>query len=69
MKRLFRRLFHRHKWVERDVLGIPFRYCPECGKLQRKFPFWRTYPKKREGYRRIIEDFFKDESRKEVNSL
>jgi len=34
-----------HEWVEKKLDGILFRYCPKCGRLERKFPKWHEYPR------------------------
>ena len=58
------KLFNRcnHSWVHKYVVGIEYRYCPKCGKLQRRAVgffgnlTWKT--KKGEGKQFILEHVF-----------
>jgi hypothetical protein len=59
---------HKHRWVVKKLVGIFFRYCSECGRLERKFPRWHEYPRRQInpllgveveslGYHRIVHFF------------
>jgi len=56
-------------WIEKECAGISFRYCPKCGRLERKFPEWHEYPRRQInpllgyeveslGYHQIVKDHF-----------
>jgi len=52
----------------KEISWHPFRYCPRCGRLERKFPKWHEYPRRQInpltgeegeslGYHKIVKTF------------
>lgn len=36
-----------HSWLQKELVGIQFRYCPKCFRLERylwSIPYWENYP-------------------------